>query len=264
MFSRNLCGIDCDAASRSPLTCCGRGGRELDRWPAARSRPWRRCARCHCGAPRAVSPSRRSRNRRSGPSSVRARAPTIGFASLVARARGGAGDPRGPSGSGGTRSSPGIASISARPCSTSPASATATPWLRRVDRRPVETAAAPRRRRRASRRRTPARGRRRSPPAAGTARAVAAPRLVASIRSPSSIACAVPEAAILVGEEDELSVRRHAGVPARVLEEHQREQPVRLRLVGHEDAEKLCEPDRLGTEVAADERLRRSSLRSPR
>ena len=33
MFSRNLCGIACAVASRSPLTCSGRDDRQLDRGP---------------------------------------------------------------------------------------------------------------------------------------------------------------------------------------------------------------------------------------
>ena len=68
----------------------------------------------------------------------------------------------------------------------------------------------------------------------------------------------VPEAAVLVGEQDELAVGRQPRVAARVLQQHQRQQPERLGLVGHQHAEELREPDRLAAEVAADERRARA------
>ena len=74
----------------------------------------------------------------------------------------------------------------------------------------------------------------------------------------------VPERAVLVGEQDELAVGADARVAARVLQQHQRQQPERLGLVGHQHAEELREPDRLAAEVAADERLARGRRRSPR
>jgi hypothetical protein len=55
----------------------------------------------------------------------------------------------------------------------------------------------------------------------------------------------IPERAILVAEEDDGSVcepRAAAGI----VEEHQRQQSVHLRLVGHQLGERPPEPDRLG------------------
>ena len=55
---------------------------------------------------------------------------------------------------------------------------------------------------------------------------------------------------ILVGEQHELAVAP-TSVPPRVMEQHHREQAVRLRLVGHELYERTAEPQRLGREVTA-------------
>src|SRR2546423_512484 len=63
---------------------------------------------------------------------------------------------------------------------------------------------------------------------------------------------AVPERAILLLEQHELGPR--AGVAARVLEQHLREQPERLGLVGHEPREQPPEPDRLVAQLAANRR----------
>ncbi len=63
----------------------------------------------------------------------------------------------------------------------------------------------------------------------------------------------IPEVAVLVGEQHELTVGREARVAAGVLQQHQRQQPERLGLVGHQHAEQLREPDRLAAEVTANE-----------
>ena len=60
----------------------------------------------------------------------------------------------------------------------------------------------------------------------------------------------VPERAILVAEEDHRVVRESRVAP-RVVDEHQREQPVHLGLVGHQLGERAAEPDRLRSEVAS-------------
>ncbi len=65
----------------------------------------------------------------------------------------------------------------------------------------------------------------------------------------------VPERAILVGQQDELAVRADPCVAPRILKEQQGEEPERLWLVRHQDAEELGEPDRLRAELATDERL---------
>ena len=67
---------------------------------------------------------------------------------------------------------------------------------------------------------------------------------------------AVPQRAILVGEQHELAVAK-ARVAARVVQQHQREQPERLGLVGHQLGERDTEPDRL-------RRRARRGRRSPR
>src|SRR5581483_8421738 len=59
----------------------------------------------------------------------------------------------------------------------------------------------------------------------------------------------VPERAVLVGEKDELTLRREPCGAAGVLQEKQRVQPVRLRLVRHEGREDGGQPDRLRAEL---------------
>src|SRR5204863_3387894 len=61
----------------------------------------------------------------------------------------------------------------------------------------------------------------------------------------------VPEATVLLVEQDELSRRRYTGVAACVLQEQQRVQAVRLGLVRHQRREHGREPDRLSAELAA-------------
>ena len=60
----------------------------------------------------------------------------------------------------------------------------------------------------------------------------------------------VPEASVLSVEQNELSLRRDARIAPRVLEEKQRVETVRFRLVGHQSREDRCEPDRLTAELA--------------
>ncbi len=61
----------------------------------------------------------------------------------------------------------------------------------------------------------------------------------------------VPQRAVLVGEQDKvLPVRTgKPGPAARVVQQHQREQPPRLRLAGQQRGEHPAEPDRLRGQV---------------
>ena len=61
----------------------------------------------------------------------------------------------------------------------------------------------------------------------------------------------VPARAVLVGHQHEPAVGVDARRPARVDEQHQRQQAGRLGLVGHQQEHDLGEPDRLGGEVVA-------------
>jgi len=65
----------------------------------------------------------------------------------------------------------------------------------------------------------------------------------------------VPERAVLILERHELPCRIDAGGAACVVEQHQRREPPRLRLVGHQPDEHLAETDRLLAELAADEAI---------
>ena len=60
----------------------------------------------------------------------------------------------------------------------------------------------------------------------------------------------VPQRAVLVIEQDDLAVAQ-PGRPARVVQQHQRQQREHLALVRHESGERPAEPDRLGGEVDA-------------
>jgi hypothetical protein len=60
----------------------------------------------------------------------------------------------------------------------------------------------------------------------------------------------VPERAILVAEEDD-GVVGEARLAPRVVDQHQGQQPLHLRLVGHQPGERAAEPDRLAGELAA-------------
>ncbi len=72
-----------------------------------------------------------------------------------------------------------------------------------------------------------------------------------SARFPSSDPGLVPARPVLLVEQDQRPVRRRPRVAPGVVEEHQRQQPERLRLVRHQDGEQLGEPDRLLAEVCA-------------
>ena len=69
-------------------------------------------------------------------------------------------------------------------------------------------------------------------------------------RSSRSDLLGVPERPVLIGEEDDAAVGE-ACLAAGVVHQHQRQQPVHLRLVGHQLCERVPEPDRLGGEVDA-------------
>ena len=68
---------------------------------------------------------------------------------------------------------------------------------------------------------------------------------------------AVPALAILLLEQHEVAVRADPRLAPRVVEEHQREQPGRLRLVGQQQVDDPGEPDRLRREVLAHDRVAR-------
>ena len=59
----------------------------------------------------------------------------------------------------------------------------------------------------------------------------------------------VPRAAVLLVEGDELAVRRDAGGAAGLGEQHQRQQPGHLAVVGEQRADQAGQPDRLGGQV---------------
>ena len=69
---------------------------------------------------------------------------------------------------------------------------------------------------------------------------------------------AVPARPVLVGEQHQRAVRGRAGRPPRLGEQHQREQPEHLGLVRHELGQQPPEPDRLGAQVGAGQRLARA------
>ncbi len=66
---------------------------------------------------------------------------------------------------------------------------------------------------------------------------------------------AIPATAILVLEQRQRAVRTDTGVAARVLEQEQGEEPNGLGLLGHELRHQPRQPDRLGTQLAADQRV---------
>ena len=80
-----------------------------------------------------------------------------------------------------------------------------------------------------------------------------APQAVADDRLALGDQCAVPAVPILVGERHEVAAGGRPGRAARLDEQHQREQPQDLRLVGHELGEQPAETDGLGAQVGADE-----------
>src|SRR6266516_1075594 len=65
----------------------------------------------------------------------------------------------------------------------------------------------------------------------------------------------IPAAPILRLEEHDLAVAGGAGLAPRIVEEHEGEERAELRRIGQEPAEQAGEPDRLGAQLAPDERL---------
>ena len=63
----------------------------------------------------------------------------------------------------------------------------------------------------------------------------------------------VPARAVLAVERDEAAALVDPRAAARVVQQHQREQPVDLGVVGHQPREQPAEPDRLAAQLAADE-----------
>ena len=61
----------------------------------------------------------------------------------------------------------------------------------------------------------------------------------------------VPARAVLVGQGDVAAVAGHARVAARVVDEHERQQPGGLGVVGHELREQAAEADRLDAQLGA-------------
>ena len=74
----------------------------------------------------------------------------------------------------------------------------------------------------------------------------------------------VPQRPVLVVEEHQLAGRSDPRVTPRVVEEHQGEEPARLRLVGEQRHDDPCQPDGLGTQLAPDRAHRPTTPRSPR
>ena len=79
-----------------------------------------------------------------------------------------------------------------------------------------------------------------------------------TIAWPSAIRLAIPEAAVLVGQQHELAVGGRAGGPARLDEQHEREQSHDLGFVGHQLGQQPSEADGLRAEVLADEPVARA------
>ena len=67
----------------------------------------------------------------------------------------------------------------------------------------------------------------------------------------------VPARAVLVGQRDVAPVAADAGVAARVVDEHERQQAGGLGVVGHQLREQAPEADRLGAQLGAHEARRR-------
>jgi hypothetical protein len=71
-------------------------------------------------------------------------------------------------------------------------------------------------------------------------------------------AVAVPAAAVLVAQRDEVAALVGAGGPAGVDQQHEGEQPHHLGLVGHELGQEPPEPDGLGAQLLADQPVARA------
>ena len=65
----------------------------------------------------------------------------------------------------------------------------------------------------------------------------------------------VPAGPVLVLEQDEVAIGSHPRVPPCVVEEHECQQPGGLRLIGEQRDHGPCQPDRLGTQLAPDQRI---------
>ena len=67
----------------------------------------------------------------------------------------------------------------------------------------------------------------------------------------------VPARPVLVLQQDELAAGTDARLTPRVVQEHERQQPGRLGLIGEQRDDGPCQPDRLGAELAPDQRIAR-------
>ena len=65
----------------------------------------------------------------------------------------------------------------------------------------------------------------------------------------------VPARSVLVAEQDQLSGRPDACLPARIVQEQECQQRGRLGLIGEQRDHEPCQPDRLGTQLLADQRI---------
>src|SRR4029079_3610454 len=66
---------------------------------------------------------------------------------------------------------------------------------------------------------------------------------------------AIPPAAVLIGQQDQVAVQTYPRVSARFDEQHQREQPQDLRFPGHQIRQEPSEADGLRAEILANELL---------
>ena len=82
-----------------------------------------------------------------------------------------------------------------------------------------------------------------------------APQAFAHQRLPLGDQLAIPAAAVLICEEHKVALQGGPSLPPRFDQQHQGEEPLDLGLVGHQLGEHTSEPDRLRTEIFADEIL---------
>jgi hypothetical protein len=59
----------------------------------------------------------------------------------------------------------------------------------------------------------------------------------------------VPPAAVLVGQQHQVTARRGAGRAPGLRQQHEREQPGHLGLIGHQPGQQPAEPDGLGAQA---------------
>ena len=64
---------------------------------------------------------------------------------------------------------------------------------------------------------------------------------------------AVPQAAVLIGEQDEIALGVEAGLAPGVVEQHERQETVDLGLIGDELAQHAAQADRFRAQIVADE-----------